>query len=120
MKHRVQARVKEVTAHEDELAAWKQRFKAEALRQIGERERALSQWQAQLEAQHAESARLRSDAEAPLPLWALMLNIRNKSRHACLHSSLVADPSAALTRFPLQTAIRRLGQVLSLHSVYHC
>ena len=30
-----QARVKEAAAHKDELAAWKQRFRAEALRQIG-------------------------------------------------------------------------------------
>lgn len=62
----MQARVKEVTAHEDELAAWKQRFKAEALRQIGERERALSEWQAQLEAQGAELKRMRSETEACL------------------------------------------------------
>ena len=62
----MQARVKEVTAHEDELAAWKQRFKAEALRQINERERALSEWQAHLEAQGSELTRLRSDTEARL------------------------------------------------------
>lgn len=82
----MQARVKEVTAHEDELAAWKQRFKAEALRQIGERERALSEWQAQLEAQGADLTRLRSDTEA-----CLALGFR------CLIQHGEADPKAPYT-----------------------
>jgi len=56
-----------VAAHEDELAAWKQRFCAEALRQIGERERALSEWQARLEAQRGELASARADMEARAP-----------------------------------------------------
>ena len=56
-----------MAAHEGELAAWKQRFRAAALRQIGERERALAAWQARLEAQRGELAGARADMEARAP-----------------------------------------------------
>ena len=45
----MQARAEELTDHEKQLEAWKQKFKAEALRQIGEREKALSDWQSKLD-----------------------------------------------------------------------
>ena len=45
----MQARAEELTDHEEQLEAWKQKFKAEALRQIGEREKALSDWQSKLD-----------------------------------------------------------------------
>ena len=45
----VQARAEELSEHEEQLEAWKQKFKAEALRQIGEREKALTDWQAKLD-----------------------------------------------------------------------
>ena len=45
----VQARAEELAEHEEQLEAWKQKFKAEALRQIGEREKTLADWQAKLD-----------------------------------------------------------------------
>lgn len=58
-----QERAKELTAHEEQLEEWKKRFKAEALRQIGERERALSEWQAQLDAKRADLEDLKRNME---------------------------------------------------------
>ena len=45
----MQAWAEELTDHDEQLDAWKQKFKAEALRQIGEREKALSDWQSKLD-----------------------------------------------------------------------
>lgn len=60
----VQERAKELAAHEEQLEEWKKRFKAEALRQIGERERALADWQAQLDAKRADLEDLKKNMEA--------------------------------------------------------
>ncbi len=59
-----QERAKELAAHEEQLEEWKKRFKAEALRQIGERERALADWQAQLDAKRADLEDLKKNMEA--------------------------------------------------------
>ena len=41
-----QERAAELAEHEESLEAWKRQFKAQALRQIGDRERTLADWQA--------------------------------------------------------------------------
>ena len=49
--------------HEEQLEAWKQKFKAEALRQISERERMLSDWQSKLEKKKTELDELQRSME---------------------------------------------------------
>lgn len=61
-----QDRAKELAAHKEQLEEWKKRFKAEALRQIGDREKALTEWQAQLEGSRAELEHLKDSMEASL------------------------------------------------------
>ena len=58
-----QERAKELAAHEEQLEEWKKRFKAEALRQISEREKALTEWQGQLESSRAELEHLKENME---------------------------------------------------------
>jgi hypothetical protein len=58
-----QARAKELAEHEESLEAWKQRFKAEALRQISEREAALADWQSKLESKRADLDSLQHSTE---------------------------------------------------------
>ena len=58
-----QERAKELAAHEEQLEEWKKRFKAEALRQINEREKALTEWQGQLESSRAELEHLKENME---------------------------------------------------------
>ena len=50
----LQARAEQLSEHEDSLDAWKQHFRAEALRQIGEREDGLNEWQATLSRRQQE------------------------------------------------------------------
>ena len=61
--HAVQARAEELSDHEEQLEAWKQKFKAEALRQISEREKALSDWQAKLDRKRADLDELQRSVE---------------------------------------------------------
>lgn len=61
--HAVQARAEELSDHEEQLEAWKQKFKAEALRQISEREKALSDWQAKLDRKRADLEELQRSVE---------------------------------------------------------
>ena len=65
-----QERAKELAAHEEQLEEWKKRFKAEALRQISEREKALADWQAQLEGSRAELEHLKENMEVGITLFA--------------------------------------------------
>ena len=58
-----QERARELAAHEEELEEWKKRFKAEALRKIGERERTLADWQVQLEGSRSELEHLKENVE---------------------------------------------------------
>ena len=58
-----QERAKELAAHEEQLEDWKKRFKAEALRQISEREKALTEWQGQLEGSRTELEHLKENME---------------------------------------------------------
>ena len=58
-----QERARELAAHEEQLEEWKTRFKAEALRKIGEREKALADWQAQLEGSRSELEHLKESVE---------------------------------------------------------
>ena len=46
----------ELAEHEESLEAWKHKFKAQALRQIGDRERTLAEWQAKLDARDGDHA----------------------------------------------------------------
>lgn len=50
----LKARASELAAHEESLEAWKSQFKAEAVRQIAERERLLTEWQARLDRRQAD------------------------------------------------------------------
>ena len=59
----VQARAEELADHEEQLEAWKQKFKAEALRQISEREKALSDWQAKLDRKKTDLEELQRSVE---------------------------------------------------------
>ncbi len=59
----VQARAEELADHEEQLEAWKQKFKAEALRQISEREKALSDWQAKLDRKKSDLEELQRSVE---------------------------------------------------------
>ena len=70
----MQNRVAEVTAHEQSLEEWKQRFKAEALRQIGEREAALNDWQAKLEAKRVELEELQQSMEVGVHACIVLLH----------------------------------------------
>ena len=63
-----QERAKELAAHEEQLEDWKKRFKAEALRQISEREKALTEWQGQLEGSRAELEHLKENMEVAGPM----------------------------------------------------
>lgn len=65
-----QERAKELEAHEEQLEEWKKRFKAEALRQISEREKALADWQAQLEGSRAELEHLKENMEVGITPFA--------------------------------------------------
>lgn len=58
-----QERAAELAAHEESLESWKAQFKAEALRQIGERERLLGEWQGRLERRAEELEDLQRSAE---------------------------------------------------------
>ena len=58
-----QERARELAAHEEQLEEWKKRFKAEALRKIGEREQTLADWQAQLEGSRSELEHLKENVE---------------------------------------------------------
>lgn len=58
-----QDRARELAAHEEQLEEWKKRFKAEALRKIGEREKTLADWQAQLEGSRSELEHLKESVE---------------------------------------------------------
>ena len=58
-----QERARELAAHEEQLEEWKKRFKAEALRKIGEREKTLADWQAQLEGSRSELEHLKENVE---------------------------------------------------------
>lgn len=59
----VQERAREMAMHEEQLEEWKSRFKAEALRQIGEREKMLADWQQQLDAKRADLDALKKNME---------------------------------------------------------
>jgi hypothetical protein len=50
----MQERADELAAKEESLEAWKAQFKAEAVRQIAERECLLTEWQARLDRRQAE------------------------------------------------------------------
>ena len=63
-----QERAKELAAHEEQLEDWKKRFKAEALRQISEREKALTEWQGQLEGSRTELEHLKENMEVAGPM----------------------------------------------------
>ncbi len=56
-----------MTDHEEQLEAWKQKFKAEALRQISEREKALSDWQAKLDRKKIDLEDLQRSVEVRQP-----------------------------------------------------
>lgn len=58
-----QARAEELSEHEEQLEAWKQKFKAEALRQIGEREKTLADWQAKLDRKKTDLEELQRSVE---------------------------------------------------------
>ena len=67
----VQARAEELADHEEQLETWKQKFKAEALRQISEREKALSDWQAKLDRKKTDLEELQRSVEVKHPCqWA--------------------------------------------------
>lgn len=59
----LKARAEELSEHEEQLEAWKQKFKAEALRQISEREKTLSDWQSKLEKKKSEHDELQRSME---------------------------------------------------------
>lgn len=59
----LQARGEELAAAEESLEAWKAQFKAEAVRQIAERERLLTEWQARLDRRGAEVEEAQRAAE---------------------------------------------------------
>lgn len=50
----LQDQADELAAKEESLEAWKAQFKSEAVRQIAERERLLTEWQARLDRRAAE------------------------------------------------------------------
>jgi len=52
-----------MAAHEEQLEEWKSRFKAEALRQIAEREKMLAEWQQQLDAKRADLDAVKKNME---------------------------------------------------------
>lgn len=68
----MQARAEELTEHEEQLEAWKQKFKAEALRQIGEREKTLADWQAKLDRKKTDLEELQRSMEV-CSSWLLMM-----------------------------------------------
>ena len=88
-----QERAKELAAHEEQLEEWKKRFKAEALRQISEREKALAEWQGQLEGSRAELEHLKESMEV--------------RRRACCHFNACSAHFVTwrkVTRHPIHAA----------------
>ena len=69
--HPWQERAAQLAAHEESLDAWKRQFKEQALKQIGDRRRALADWQAKLETQDADIAEHRAVFEVGLVLCLL-------------------------------------------------
>lgn len=69
----VQARAEELSEHEEQLEAWKQKFKAEALRQIGEREKTLADWQAKLDRKRTDLEEVQRSMEVWLHLLLIAL-----------------------------------------------
>ena len=65
----MQARAEELSEHEEQLEAWKQKFKAEALRQIGEREKTLADWQAKLDRKKSDL----EEAQRSMEVWQHLL-----------------------------------------------
>ncbi len=59
----LQERAAELAEHEESLDAWKRQFKEQATKQIGDRERALADWQTKLEAHAADLAERRTTFE---------------------------------------------------------
>ncbi len=87
-----QERAAELAAHEESLEAWKSQFKAEAVRQIAERERLLGEWQGRLERRQAELEDLQRSAEVgPFDMVACLL-------HMCLHKRAPAVEAEDLQR----------------------
>ena len=60
---RRQERAAQLAEHEESLDAWKRQFKEQAMQQIGDRKRALTEWQAKLEGQDADLAQRRAAFE---------------------------------------------------------
>ena len=59
----LQERAAQLAEHEESLDAWKRQFKEQAMQQIGDRRRALADWQARLEAHDADLAERRASFE---------------------------------------------------------
>lgn len=74
-----QERAAELAAHEESLETWKNQFKAEAIRQIAERERLLTEWQGRLERRQAELEDLQRSAEASQSLSVMCRNSSQSS-----------------------------------------
>lgn len=68
----MQARAEELSEHEEQLEAWKQKFKAEALRQIGEREKSLADWQAKLDRKKVDLEEVQRSMEVRLVFVVVM------------------------------------------------
>jgi len=58
-----QERAAQLAEHEESLDAWKRQFKEQAMQQIGDRKRALADWQARLEAHDGDVADRRAGFE---------------------------------------------------------
>ena len=83
-----QERAEELAAREDSLEAWKAQFKAEAVRQIAERELLLTEWQARLDRRGAEVEEAQRAAE-----------VRGVARrHVCLRQEVKRFPQLWLPR----------------------
>ena len=61
----LQERAAELAEHEQSLEAWKHQFKSQALLQIGDRERILTEWQVRLNARDADVAGEKAAFEVP-------------------------------------------------------
>ena len=99
MKVGLQARAEELTDHEEQLEAWKQKFKAEALRQIGEREKALSDWQSKLDRKKNELEELQRSMEVRQGLHDLesKSNDNTIAQRNCYPAALLCSEHCAAT-----------------------
>ena len=93
----MQARAEALSDHEEELEAWKQKFKAEALRQIAEREKTLADWQTKLDRKKVDLEELQRSMEVlVMKPQTYQTSVSNCAEHALCSAALMHDQTPTM------------------------